>query len=248
MIERWKEVKGYEGLYEISNKGRIWSNISGRHLRITRGTRRYGQVVLYRSGESKSYLAHRLVAGHFLRKPSDKEMVNHKDGNRFNNDVRNLEWVTPSENVQHAFDTGLKDPMIGERNGRSKLTEAQVRGILAGTIDEGVPDKFYAKKFGVSHQTIAFIRTGLSWVHLEVERMKKTKKGEKNGNAKLTENQAQEALTGMLNHNISMQYFANKFGVSRAAMEAIKYRRTWKHLEVNPTTVKVAHMKYRRFL
>ena len=107
--ETWKDVVGYEGLYRVSNLGRIRSFVRGGQrgciLALTTHRQGYKIVKFY---DRKSYLVHRLVAESFIPNPEDKATVNHIDGNKANNRISNLEWATQSENNKHAFLTGLK--------------------------------------------------------------------------------------------------------------------------------------------
>jgi len=105
---------------------------------------------------------HRLVAEEFLPNPDDKPQVNHIDGDKSNNRVDNLEWVTGAENVQHAFRTGLRVPTRGRLNGNAKLTDEQVDEIRAAVGARGIGRQL-AKKFGVSEATISFIRSCKRW-------------------------------------------------------------------------------------
>jgi hypothetical protein len=113
--EEWRDVVGYEGLYLVSNYGRV------RRTKKSRGTdsrilaqsvskRGYITYSLYRNQKRKHKCAHRLVAEAFLPRIEGKEHVNHIDGNKLNNYVGNLEWVTPGENVRHAIANGLLVP------------------------------------------------------------------------------------------------------------------------------------------
>ena len=122
-MDNWKDVKGYEGIYKVSDTGKIRSVeryvvgengsgiyqklIKGRILR--RGINRTGYYKLQFSvkGVSKTVLAHRLVAMAFIPNPENKPEVNHIDGDKFNNNITNLEWVTRAEQMQHAYRTGL---------------------------------------------------------------------------------------------------------------------------------------------
>ncbi len=119
MQEVWKPVTGYENSYEISNSGNVRSigryvilrNSSLRYVREKtlrpKNTGGYLFVALSKNGERKDHYIHRLVAQAFLPKYPGRNYVNHKDGNPSNNVVANLEWVTHSENVWHAYRTGL---------------------------------------------------------------------------------------------------------------------------------------------
>ncbi|TCW59060.1 HNH endonuclease [Bacillus thuringiensis] len=118
--EEWRDVKGYEGYYKISNKGRVLSldrpivrcgrkqiikeRILKTHIQVQN---HYAYAVFTIDTISKKFSIHRLVAEAFIENPDNKPFVNHKNGVRDDNDVRNLEWVTQAENVKHAFETGL---------------------------------------------------------------------------------------------------------------------------------------------
>lgn len=98
--EIWKDVEGYEGLYQISNKGRIKGLYGIMTPQIDRAG--YMQIMLRRSGKSKLYRIHRLVLNAFGNKPmKNQKYVNHKDLNKANNNIENLEWVTAKENSNH---------------------------------------------------------------------------------------------------------------------------------------------------
>lgn len=106
-MEVWKDVSGYDGKYQVSNTGKV-RNARGSILKPTGKSDRYHTVRLYRSGKVfKDWLVHRLVANEFLGMPGDGYEVNHIDGNRYNNNVSNLEWVTHRENMIHAVKHGL---------------------------------------------------------------------------------------------------------------------------------------------
>lgn len=110
MEEVWKDIQGFEGQYKISNTGKVIGFIYGRSLTPSEvGWERkaypegggYLSIRLSKQGVSKHYKIHRLVALHFIPNPNNYEQVNHKDGNRVNNLVFNLEWVSRRENNTH---------------------------------------------------------------------------------------------------------------------------------------------------
>lgn len=98
MTEVWKDVKGYEGLYKVSNFGNVYSVKSDKHLKPRNNRNGYLQVLLYINGKGKELKVHRIVAEAFISNPCNKQQVNHIDEDKSNNEVRNLEWVTSKEN------------------------------------------------------------------------------------------------------------------------------------------------------
>ena len=117
-MEIWKPIKGYEWIYEVSNLGRVKrletlvKNKNGYRLvkeKILNIPSYIYQTVFLSNGKVKQHYVHRLVATAFIENPLNKEQVNHKDGNKLNNNVSNLEWVTKAENQIHAIENGLID-------------------------------------------------------------------------------------------------------------------------------------------
>ena len=116
MVEEWKDIDGYEGLYQVSNLGNVKSLAKfdrlgrfhkERILSTCDNGSGYLVVNLKHNGKQRMKTVHKLVANHFIYNPDNKPEINHKDGNKKNNRVDNLEWCNRSENVKHAFKTGL---------------------------------------------------------------------------------------------------------------------------------------------
>ena len=101
MKENWKDIKGYEGIYQVSDKGRIKNVRTGRILKTHPNKKGYLMIRISDGKERKGYGVHRLVAEAFIPNPDNLPQVNHKDENKLNNNVDNLEWCTLQYNVNY---------------------------------------------------------------------------------------------------------------------------------------------------
>ena len=128
----WKDVDGFEGLYKVSSEGVVVgtprTGTKGGVVKWYKTTHGYMEYHLCKNGKRHHMSTHRLVAKHFIPNPNNKPFVNHIDGNKLNNNVENLEWVTHEENMQHAVRTGLLNNK-GNNHPRNKLTDKEVYQI-----------------------------------------------------------------------------------------------------------------------
>ena len=99
-----KFIPGWENYYSITNDGKVYSHKRGKFLKPRISMDGYNRVALTKEGYRREYRIARLVAMSYLREPKEDEQVNHKDYNRVNDILENLEWVTPSENIKYSFD------------------------------------------------------------------------------------------------------------------------------------------------
>lgn len=143
--EVWKDI---DDKYQVSNFGNIRSCASGKwKLKQTQTVRDgYVRVILGGNGKTKSHFVHRLVAEAFVPNPDKKTQVNHKNGVKTDNRAENLEWVTCSENIRHAFNTGL-----------NKHLKYKIKCIETGEIFNGIGEA--SRKTGVRNSSI--------WLHLK---------------------------------------------------------------------------------
>lgn len=126
-MEIWRDIPGYEEIYKISNLGRIKSlhrdRIKGQILNPAKNNRGYLRLGLSGNGKVRYDSVHRLVAEAFIPNPKNLPEVNHIDGNKLNNRVENLEWVTKGENQIHAYKTGLRKTTERQREASRKNIE-----------------------------------------------------------------------------------------------------------------------------
>ena len=139
-MENWREIKGFETLYEVSDLGRVKSLGNGmstdsrtKEVRIMKTRIKktgYEHIKLCKEGGHKHTSVHRLVALAFLDKPVECTEVNHIDGVKANNQLSNLEWVTGSRNQKHAFELGLQVPIRGKNNKQSiPIIQMDLKGV-----------------------------------------------------------------------------------------------------------------------
>ena len=137
MEKIWKDVKGYENLYRISNYGEVYSEYKKRLMKLQKNKDGYLRVSLYKDEKMKHFLVHRLVAMNFLPKPESENQttVNHINGIKTDNCVNNLEWASHYEQTKHACEIGL---MHG--NFLSEKEKEEIRSLY----------KPYSKEFGLN--------------------------------------------------------------------------------------------------
>jgi hypothetical protein len=174
MIEA--DIRGYSGLYKINTNGHVYSypkrwisgkgvvkQHNGKRLKAGISYNGYRIITLRKNGIKKTFRINRLVAKHFIKNPQNKPHVNHKNGNKLEDRVKNLEWNTVSENVLHAYANGLRSNPKGEKSHFSKITELQATKIKNSKYSREV----LAKKYGISIRTVRGIQTGKRWTHLK---------------------------------------------------------------------------------
>jgi len=131
----------------------------------------YCQITFCINRNIKHYLIHRLVAELYIPNPNNLPEVNHDDGDKTNNNISNLYWCTPSQNIKHAHRTGLIKPAKGQQHSNSKLTEEQVKWIRKNYIPrhKEFGTRGIGRKYNVSHIAILKIIKNKCWSHLNPE-------------------------------------------------------------------------------
>lgn len=159
-IER-KMVEIVNGYY-ATEEGEIWSKRKNKNIAKKLNNRGYYLVNLSISGKVKTYQLHRLIATAFIENPESLPVVNHKDGNKLNNRVENLEWCTHSQNVNHALKTGLAHPAKGVHTKFGRLSRKEVKEIR-DLLCNGLSQYKIADLYGVTRGAIEQIAGGKTY-------------------------------------------------------------------------------------
>ena len=154
-MEQWKTHPA-TGL-QVSTEGRVITQVKGMHSGAVCNC--YKRI----KAGGKSWYVHRLVAETFLPNPENKTEVNHKNGNKTDNRVENLEWSTRSENLKHAFEAGLHN-QLGEAHRSNKLSKESVLEIRQNA--QGLSQEALGTKYGVSQKAISSIINRKTWRHI----------------------------------------------------------------------------------
>lgn len=163
--EVFVDIKDYEGLYKISNHGRVYSINYGYILRPTSKSRLgHCRVALYKNKQPKFFLIHRLVLTHFNRSPENGEECRHLDGDPSNNNIDNLEWGTHKENENDKIVHGTL--LKGENHPRSKFTKEQVIKIRELYKTGKYVQRELAVIFNVSRSSIRNVTNSRVWKHV----------------------------------------------------------------------------------
>lgn len=143
--EIWKDIEGYEGLYQISNKGRVKSfHGKGRIMKLGTHPLGYKLATLTKDGEQNTKQVHRLVAQAFIPNPENLPVINHKDENPSNNNVKNLEWCTQKYNLNYGTCQERKEKTRAENKARKELGWLAKFDLLTNEIVDVFKDEFDA--------------------------------------------------------------------------------------------------------
>ena len=167
--ETWKSIPSFES-YSVSSHGRVKRTIQSRSnmpkiLKPWIESHGYCQVELSNKDGQKTFRVHRLVLSVFMGDPKKGQVCNHKDGDKQNNNIDNLEWCSSSYNMKHSYKNGLHSKRHGEMSHYAKLTKDHVL-YIRGLLENGVKCIDLANNFGVSRFCIYDIRDRKTWRHI----------------------------------------------------------------------------------
>lgn len=219
--EEWRPVyiKGHKTKFKISNYGRFMNTETDyiyKPLPCKKGYLAYSFYVPELKLSCRK-LAHRLVAKAFIPNPKKRKQVNHKDGNKTNNSIYNLEWCTNSQNNKHATNKGLVN---------SKLTSSEVVEICELLLDTKNTYEAIAKMYNVSTENIRTIAIRKTWKRIGDNYDFPPRK------VPLTKRQVHKACR-MLEKGIDDEIIGNELGCTKFVIRRIKYRKNWTQISKN---------------
>lgn len=232
MTEEWREIKDHSG-YEVSDQGRVRSyrTAQGHPSSVPRllspgNVRGYQQIKLGRSTQLK---VHTLVLAMFIGPCPEGMEARHLNSDPSDNRLTNLAWGTKPENYADRHGNGTDN--TGSRNGRTRLTEDQVKEIFSHAVI-GRPYTEIMKEFGVSRSIVTSIRCGRSWRHVTglPEYYARTREGSANGRARLNEDQVREIRRRLI-EGARQKDLAEEYRVSPQTLSLIKLNKIWKGIE-----------------
>ena len=250
LTEEWRDVKGYEGHYQVSNFGRVRSldrtcknsssgtrKVSGKILKGGLDRNGYHQVLLYKNGKREMKPVHVFVGLHFLKpcpgvhgRYKGNYHIDHDDENTLNNSIDNLQWLIIEDNVSKSH---KREGRTGARGEKSKWSKLRTEDVIKIRNDFRTY-KEIAQDYNVTPEAIQAIIANKTWNHLPYPSFEKQKefrssnhaKGERMNRSKLSK----EDIIKIRNDNRSNKEIAKDYGVTPQAIRAIKIRLVWKHI------------------
>lgn len=244
-------LNGKKSIYIARIDGSVYStnyNHTGKikQLKTSIGHDGYEYIMLPDNGKRKNYRLNRLLAKTFIPLPKrylklnltyDDLEVNHKDGNPLNNNIYNLEWLTPLENKKHAKDNNLIKS--GEDNPNSKINKTIVIQICQELIKNELNQSDIAKKFHVSYDIVHSIYKKETWKNItkkynfscyKVKGKSNQSIGEKNVNCSINEKTAKEICKLIVENKLSQKEIADKLNTTVSIVSKILYKKSWIHI------------------
>lgn len=225
MSKEWGEIDGYDGKYLCSKCGSIFNTEIGREISSRFNSTGYVRVNLYKDGKAKTETVHSLVIKTFIGKRDEGMQINHIDGDKTNNDLSNLEYVTPQENSEHAILIGLVNP-VGSSNANSKLFASDVINICEKYDAGGVTQQQLADEYGIVQVAVSDILCGKRWSPLTGRKYNKKRK--------IAEKEDIERICHMIiDDNETTTTISKKTGISKGVIWSIMSGNSWVNISKN---------------
>jgi hypothetical protein len=213
MTEEWRPVPSYDGVYEVSERGRVRRGDRLRAIYIAKNG--YPSVNLWRHNKGRTHCVHWLVAEVFLGPKPEGRQINHRDGNKTNNNPNNLEYVTARGNSDHAIANGLTNNR-GEQHGMTRMTNAQVRTVAEHIISN--PKESYTtigKTLGAHPQAVHRIATRQGWRSVTGDLVDElTHSHEQRTHARKTRKEHADDIRRDVSEGMTRTAAAHKYGIS----------------------------------
>ena len=237
--EEWRDIKGWEGYYQISSHGRVKSlerliecsngvikKVKERIKASRFNKNGYPSINLNKEAAVKSYLVHRLVAEAFISNPENKPTVDHKYGEKANNYYEDLRWATLQEQMDWAIgEQELRDD-VGENNPTAILTNDQAEGIIR-LLQKGNTPTSIAKQHDVSRDRVYHINIGSNWSHISPEVPRPIFKFI---NKKLITEEVEEIINEIQNTNKTIEAIAEQYNVLKQSVSHINTGKSYKEV------------------
>lgn len=238
---KWIYMNGEKTNYQIHKNGKVsttnFNNTGKPGYRATSVNQHgYAYVAIHHKGEVHNALIHRLVALAFIPKIKGKPFVNHIDGNKLNNKIENLEWVTAEENIQHAYRTGLIK--VGDESVLSKYDEKIIRKICNEFVKNKLSMVEISQKYNVSYNLVYDLKRHKIWHHIIKDydydhynkKTRAPKYGEYNGRTKLTNEDVENICKLISEGEWTLKGIAAKYNTTYKTIQHIYNKDCWKHI------------------
>lgn len=211
--------------YAVTLCGKVYSIRAKRFLSAGKGKRGYLTVVLSQDGDKKTYPVHRLVAMAYLDNPEGLPAVNHKNGDKTDNHVNNLEWCTQKDNIQHAIETGLQKPIPYDE--MRSLSDEEAHEVCS-LLDSGFRVKDISSILGYNQNTISRIKAGITYKEISKDYNFRSVPS-----SNRVSTQKAIGICEALQEGISVSKIVKKFNTSYYLVSIIKKRQ--KYTEISKT-------------
>lgn len=228
LVLDWIHINGEKTKYLISTCGNVFNSVKKKRLKRKIDSKGYYHIILSHKGHLYDFRIHRLVALAFIKnKDSARTIVNHKDGNKLNPHVNNLEWCTYSENVIHAIQNKLLVPAKGENSGKAVITNDIARDICKLLEKGQMTQREISKALNISEGIVRAIRIKDNWVDISKDYNIDNCKID---NPLLSDEKVHEICKLLITNNFTMKEISKLTDVSHDRVLDIRKGRTFKHI------------------